>query len=198
MAHSSTPRSLCERYNDECYESLRGDDRRTSAFLSAIADAAPGRTCLDIGTGSLALLAVAAAKAGAKHTYAVESNLEAAAAAREVIAVEKLEAAITVIDGFSTDVALPAPVDLLLHEIIGEVAGAEGAAAAFVDALNRHCGGRVPGSVPARAVTARARRIPASRVFRGAAGAAARRARHSRTALARAAALAVPRAGSAV
>ena len=151
MAHSSTPRSLCERYNDECYESLRGDDRRTAAFLSAIADAAPGRTCLDIGTGSLALLAVAAAKAGAKHTYAVESNLEAATAAREVIAAEKLEAAITVIEGFSTDVELPAPVDLLLHEIIGEVAGAEGAAAAFVDALNRHCGGKAPGSVPARA-----------------------------------------------
>ena len=46
---------------------------------------------------------------------------------------------------------LPAPVDLLLHEIIGEVAGAEGAAAAFVDALNRHCRGKAPGSVPARA-----------------------------------------------
>ena len=37
------------------------------------------------------------------------------------------------------------------YVVIGEVAGAEGAAAAFVDALTRHCGGKAPGSVPTRA-----------------------------------------------
>ena len=52
MARSSTPALLSRALsNDECYESLRGDDRHTSAFLSAIAAAAPGRVCLDIGAG---------------------------------------------------------------------------------------------------------------------------------------------------
>ena len=51
----------------------------TAAYAASITAAAPGRVCLDIGTGSLALLALIAARAGAKHVYAIEANPEAAA-----------------------------------------------------------------------------------------------------------------------
>ena len=63
--------------------------------------------CLDIGTGALALLAIIAARAGAEHVFAIEANAEAAAAARQTVAAEGLEAQITVIEGYSTDVTLP-------------------------------------------------------------------------------------------
>ena len=68
---------------------------------------APGRTCVDIGTGALALLAVIAARAGAKHVFAIEANAEAAAAAREEVAALGLAEQITILQGYSTDVELP-------------------------------------------------------------------------------------------
>ena len=80
------PRAICDRYTDDIYAKMRDDGERTSAYARAIAAAAPGKVCLDVGTGALALLALLAAKAGAKHVYAVEANAEAAEAARATVA----------------------------------------------------------------------------------------------------------------
>ena len=153
---SASPRSLCERYNDECYASLRDDAVRTNAYLSAIAARAKGCVCLDIGTGSLALLAIAAAEAGARHVYALEANKAAAEDARQSVAAKGFEDIITVLEGFSTDIILPAGaprIELLLHEIIGEIASAEGVVAALADVRARLCDGEAPCSIPARART---------------------------------------------
>ena len=149
------PQALCERYTDETYATMRDDEMRTRAYLSAIERHAPGKLCLDIGTGALALLAIIAARAGAEHVFAIEANAEAAAAARQTVAAEGLEARITIIEGYSTDVTLPRRVDLLLHEIIGEIASAEGVVAAVLDAGERHLrsGAPPPVSIPARART---------------------------------------------
>ena len=149
------PQALCERYTGETYTTMRDDEMRTRAYLSAIERHAPGKLCLDIGTGALALLAIIAARAGAEHVFAIEANAEAAAAARQAVAAEGLEAQITVIEGYSTDVTLPRRVDLLLHEIIGEIASAEGVVAAVLDAGERHLrsGAAAPVSIPARART---------------------------------------------
>ena len=149
------PQALCERYTGETYTTMRDDEMRTRAYLSAIERHAPGKLCLDVGTGALALLAIIAARAGAEHVFAIEANAEAAAAARQTVAAEGLEAQITVIEGYSTDVTLPRRVDLLLHEIIGEIASAEGVVAAVLDAGERHLrsGAAAPVSIPARART---------------------------------------------
>jgi hypothetical protein len=160
-APTTDPRAICERYTDETYAKMRDDNERTAAYAAAIARAAPGRTCLDVGTGALALLALLAARAGARHVYAIEANSQAASAAREAVAAAGLAERVTVVEGYSTDVTLPEPVDLLLHEIFGEVAGAEGVVFAIADAARRHLapiadndGSRAsarPLSVPARA-----------------------------------------------
>ena len=149
------PQALCERYTDETYTTMRDDEMRTRAYLSAIERHAPGKLCLDVGTGALALLAIIAARAGAEHVFAIEANAEAAATARQTVAAEGLEAQITIIEGYSTDVTLPRRVDLLLHEIIGEIASAEGVVAAVLDAGERHLrsGAAAPVSIPARART---------------------------------------------
>ena len=124
-AVDATPRGQCERYSDETYAKMRDDEARTAAYDRAIALHSKGRTVLDIGTGALALLALSAARAGASHVYAVEANA-AAAAARDAISAAGFADKITLLEGYSTDVALPERVDLLVHEIIGEVAGTEG------------------------------------------------------------------------
>lgn len=98
---------------------------------------------LDIGTGPYALLAIIAAKAGAKKVYAVEAVPEAARRAR--LFVEKAEknkdikvGQIVVLDGLSTEVTLPEKVDLVVAEIIGSIASEEGAHATVADAQLRH------------------------------------------------------------
>ncbi len=94
------------------------DDRRTNAFLAALADAVrPGDVVLDIGTGS-GVLAVAAARAGARHVYAVEASDIAEAAAR-VFALSDMEDRITLVAGWSRQIELPEQADLLVSEVIG-------------------------------------------------------------------------------
>ena len=112
---------------------------------------------IDLGTGALALLAIFAAEAGAKHVYAIEVQPVAAAAARRTIKEAGLSDRITVIEGFSTDphVVLPEKADLLVHELIGEIAGEEGVVAAIADARKRHLAptASTPFSIPSRTTT---------------------------------------------
>ena len=125
MSLGPDPRSLCERYTDETYARMRDDHARTCAYEQAIKAVASGRVCLDIGTGALGLLAVMAARAGAAHVYAIEANAQAYAAAVQTVADLQLSDRVTVLQGYSTDVQLPRRVDLLLHEILGEMVVAE-------------------------------------------------------------------------
>ena len=94
------------------------DDRRTADYLAAIAAAVqPGDVVLDIGTGS-GVLAVAAARAGARHVYAVEAS-DIAGVAERVFAVNGVADRVTLIPGWSRQVSLPEPADLLVSEVIG-------------------------------------------------------------------------------
>jgi precorrin-6B methylase 2 len=94
------------------------DDRRTGEYLAALAQAVrPGDVVLDIGTGS-GVLAIAAARAGARHVYAVEAS-DIAEVAERVFAVNDMADRITLVAGWSRQIELPEPADLLVSEVIG-------------------------------------------------------------------------------
>ena len=94
------------------------DERRTGDYLAALAAAVrPSDVVLDIGTGS-GVLAVAAAQAGARHVYAVEAS-DIAEVAQRVFALNGVRDRVTLIPGWSRQIELPKPADLLVAEVIG-------------------------------------------------------------------------------
>ncbi|KAJ1447412.1 S-adenosyl-L-methionine-dependent methyltransferase [Pelagophyceae sp. CCMP2097] len=148
-----SPISFIE-FDDKAYKAMRDDARRTPKFAKAIAArlaAHPGElTVLDLGTGPYAVLALIAAKYGAKKVYAVEANPEAARRARALI--YRCETGdrgadgyfplkpgqVVILDGFSTALELPEKVDLVVAEICGSIASEEGLYATMRDARERH------------------------------------------------------------
>ena len=68
---------------------MRDDEGRTPLFEKAIRARLAGQegqlTVLEIGTGPFALLALIAARAGARKVYAIEAQPEAARRARNAI-----------------------------------------------------------------------------------------------------------------
>jgi len=133
----NTARGLCAGYDNDIYALMRDDIGRTEAYRNAIRAEAPGKVCLDLGTGALALLAIMAAEAGAKRVYAIEVNHEAYVAACAAVDASVYNEVITVFYGYSTEVELPERVDVIIHEIIGEIATLEGVVVALRDALPR-------------------------------------------------------------
>ncbi|MFJ1990823.1 50S ribosomal protein L11 methyltransferase [Streptomyces asiaticus] len=139
-------------YDDVAYEVMIKDERRMNRYLEAVRRYAPGRTVLDIGTGKDAVWALAAARAGARHVWAVEVIPNSAQIARETIEEAGFADRITVIEGLSTEIELPEPVDMCVSEIIGTLGGSEGAGSVLRDARKRLV---KPGGVfiPHRSVT---------------------------------------------
>jgi precorrin-6B methylase 2 len=94
------------------------DDRRTGDYLAALAQAVrPGDVVLDLGTGS-GVLAIAAARAGARRVYAVEAS-DIAEVAEGVFAANGVTDTVTLVPGWSRELELPEPADLLVAELIG-------------------------------------------------------------------------------
>ncbi len=159
-AHGNMAR-LLDGYDDGMYKTMRDDAPRTAAYTEAIQRLAPGKVVLDIGTGQFALLASIAAKAGARYVYAIEGNRQAFERAKLAVAEQNLTDRVGVLFGYSANVSLqelpppPSSVDeagadakagsaewpgvqLVIHELLGEIAGMEGAAYAIADAHRRH------------------------------------------------------------
>ncbi|MCQ8194981.1 50S ribosomal protein L11 methyltransferase [Streptomyces rugosispiralis] len=124
-------------YDEVAYEAMIKDKRRMSAYSDAVRRYAPGRTVVDIGTGQDAVWALAAARAGARHVWAVEVIPKSARIARKNIEQAGFADRITVVEGLSTEIELPEPVDVCVSEIIGTLAGSEGAGSVLRDARKR-------------------------------------------------------------
>ena len=94
------------------------DERRTTDYIAALREAVrPDDIVVDIGTGS-GVLAIAAARAGARRIYAVEAS-DIADVAERVFARNGVQDRVTLIRGWSRNVELPEPADLLVAELIG-------------------------------------------------------------------------------
>jgi len=131
-------------FDASAYKAMVDDSSRTPLFKKSIINrlnSAPNgpesQTVLDLGTGPFAVFAIMAAEAGAGKVYAIEGNPEAAASARATIKSSGLSEIITVYEGFSSDITLPAKADFAIAEIVGSIASEEGAYATILDAHTR-------------------------------------------------------------
>jgi len=115
---------------------MLNDHARTEAFLRAIeATVRPGDVVVDIGTGT-GVLAVAAARAGARHVYAIEAT-EIGQSAEKVFAANGFADRITLVPGWSSRVELPERATVLVAEIIGNDPLEENVMETFADARKR-------------------------------------------------------------
>ena len=103
----------------QLHVNMLNDRTRTSAYLASITKAVRhGDVVLDIGTGT-GVFAIAAARAGARHVYAIEDG-RISKAARTLFEVNGVADRITLIRGWSTCVTLPERADVLIAELIGD------------------------------------------------------------------------------
>lgn len=114
-----------ERYGDlELQRRMVSDRWRTEAFAAAIADAVrPGDVVLDVGTGT-GVLAMLAAKAGARQVYAID-QAEIAQTAANLVKANQLEDKVKILRGPAAELDLPEKVDLVISEWLGHMAFVE-------------------------------------------------------------------------
>ncbi len=94
------------------------DERRTSAFLAAIEElTGPSDIVVDIGSGT-GVLAVGAARAGAREVFAIEASAMASKA-RALAVANDVADRVTVLEGWSTRIELPRRATLLVTETLG-------------------------------------------------------------------------------
>ena len=115
---------------------MLNDRRRTSSFLAGIAEVvSPGDIVVDIGTGT-GVLAIAAARAGAEHVYAIEATA-IGEAAKAVFEANGFTDRITLLREWSTRIDLPERADVLVSEVIGNEPLGENVLETITDARKR-------------------------------------------------------------
>ncbi len=120
----------------EVHVSMLNDEARTAGFLTAIAETVkPGDVVVDVGTGT-GVLAIAAARAGARHVYAIEAS-SIGQVAELMFEANGVADRITLLEGRSTRVDLPEEADVLISEIIGNEPLREQVLETFLDARMR-------------------------------------------------------------
>lgn len=115
---------------------MLNDKARTELFIQALKTiVGKDDVVIDIGTGT-GVLAIAAARAGAKKVYAIEAG-GMADVAQKTIDRAQLTDKIEVIRGWSTNITLPEKADVLVSEIIGNDPFGEKVMQTFSDARQR-------------------------------------------------------------
>ena len=125
-------------YGDiELQRRMVSDRPRTDAFAAAIREVVqPGDVVLDVGTGT-GVLAMFAAKAGARKVYAIDAT-DIADVASDLVKANGLSDQIQVFHGRAGELQLDQKVDLIISEWLGHAAFAEGMLHVVLDARDRH------------------------------------------------------------
>ena len=104
-------------YSILAYTKMIADEVRMAAYVEALRATAPGAVVLDIGTGT-GIFSLLACQFGAKRVYAIEPD-DAIRIAREHARANSFDECINFIQGLSTHVTLPEPVDVIVSDIRG-------------------------------------------------------------------------------
>jgi SAM-dependent methyltransferase len=125
-------------YGDiELQRRMVSDRPRTDAFAAAIHEVVkPGDVVLDIGTGT-GILAMLAAKAGARKVFAIDAT-DIIDVAEELVKINGLSDRIELIHGRASELQLDQKVDVIISEWLGNAAFAEGMLPAVLDARDQN------------------------------------------------------------
>lgn len=129
--------SAVSEYNLHDYGRMIQDRVRTDTYARAIERLVqPDSVVLDIGAGS-GMFALLAARAGARRVFAVEPT-DMIELARELAAANDCADRITFIQALSTQITLPAPVDVIVSDLHGVLPLFSAHIPSIVDARHRH------------------------------------------------------------
>lgn len=96
------------------------------------------KVCCDIGSGT-GILALFALMAGAKHVYMIENQLNMIDIIKYTMNLHDIDPnRYTIIQGWSTNITLPEPVDVIIHELIGEWGNGEQGLSYVSELKNRY------------------------------------------------------------
>jgi hypothetical protein len=118
------------------YELMETDDNRNQPYRDTIQEVVAGKVVLELGTGRKALWAVCCALAGARKVYAVEANERAYQESLAFLKARDIEN-VHLICGFSDKITLPERCEVLVHDLIGNIASSEGMIPFIEDAKQR-------------------------------------------------------------
>jgi len=132
-------------WGEEFHDLLLNDSLRMTAYRAAIREAVkPGARVLDLGTGT-GILAQWALEAGAGKVYGIEVNARVLADATARLERAGVSDRFVPLNGLSFDIELPERVDVVMSEILGNLADNEGCVPILADARKRFLakGGRM-------------------------------------------------------
>jgi protein arginine N-methyltransferase 1 len=119
------------------YQLMLNDEIRMTAYKNAIQEVVkPGMVVLDLGTGT-GILGLWALQAGAKHLYAIDINSEILSIAVQTFEQGNFSGKYEVLNGISYDINIPTKVDLIISEIMGNIADNEDFIPILTDARHR-------------------------------------------------------------
>jgi hypothetical protein len=129
-------REQVEWYPVWMYELMETDENRNQPYRDTIREAVAGKVVLELGTGRKALWAVCCAEAGARKVYAVEANKRAYQESLKALKARNIDN-VHLIFGFSDKITLPEHCEVLVHDLIGNIASSEGMIPFIEDAKRR-------------------------------------------------------------
>lgn len=119
------------------YQLMLNDEIRMAAYKKAIQEVVkPGMVVLDLGTGT-GILGLWALQAGAERLYAIDINSEILSIAVQTFEQGNFSGKYEVFNGLSYNINLPTKVDVIISEIMGNIADNEDFIPILTDARQR-------------------------------------------------------------